>query len=164
MLADCISAMITHSCKVWRASLPKRSTSAESRRGLIARASSGGNSSSSISISGWSRGTRIDALGFRLAIRGRSSLERPRSGSPSEVEEDEEDIEAKCMRLLSTGCGTTGTGAAPCMSLETAVIIGLPTPLRVLTHKERPRLEVRTASFQSSGLSRVAGCVGGRNG
>lgn len=55
----------------------------------MARASSGGNSSSSISISGWSLGTSIEALGFRLAIRGRS--ERPRfSVSASEMEDEEE--------------------------------------------------------------------------
>lgn len=69
--------------------MPNFSTSAEFLRGLIARASSGGNSSFSISISGWSRGTSIEALGFLLAMRGRSALDF-RSGSVSEAEEEEE--------------------------------------------------------------------------
>lgn len=85
------------------------------RRGLIARASSGGNSSSSISISGWSRGTRIEALGLRLAIRGRSDRPR-RSVSASDIEEDDESDDM-CMRPPSFGCGKVSTGKASVISV-----------------------------------------------
>lgn len=86
----------------------------------MARASSGGNSSSSISISGWFRGTRIEALGFRLGMRGRPVLDLPRSGSPSEMDEDDDDKDEVCVRLLSLGSGIAGTGSAPCTAPESA--------------------------------------------
>jgi hypothetical protein len=82
----------------------------------MARASSGGNSSSSISISGWSRGTRIDALGLRLAILGRSDRPR-RSVSASDIDE-EDDRDDICMRPPSFGCGKVGTGEASFISVS----------------------------------------------
>lgn len=109
----------THSCRVCLASFPNRSKSAELRRGLIARASSGGNSSSSISISGWSRGTSMEALGFRLAMRGRSDRPR-RSVSASETDEDD-DTDMLCVRLGSLGWGMVGTGAEPWESVWVAI-------------------------------------------
>jgi hypothetical protein len=82
----------------------------------MARASSGGNSSSSISISGWSRGTKIDALGLRLAILGRSDRPR-RSVSASDIDE-EDDRDDICMRPPSLGCGKVGTGEASFISVS----------------------------------------------
>lgn len=82
----------------------------------MARASSGGNSSSSISISGWSRGTNIDALGFRLAIRGRSDRPR-RSVSASDMEEDDDNDDI-CIRPPSFGCGRVSIGEASVISVS----------------------------------------------
>lgn len=107
----------THCWRVSLASHPSLRTSAEFLRGLMARASSGGNSSSSISISGWSRGTRMDALGFRLANRGRSALDLRScscscSVSETEPDEDEDDDDLVAwwwpFRLASGGIAGTG--------------------------------------------------------
>lgn len=65
----------------------------------------------------------MEALGFRLAIRGRS--ERPRrSVSASEIEDDEE-REDMCARPLSFGWGIVGTGDEPCTSEVDAMIFCL---------------------------------------
>lgn len=63
----------------------------------------------------------MEALGFRLAIRGRS--ERPRrSVSASEMDDDEES-EDMCARPLSLGWGIVGTGEEPCTSEVDAMVI-----------------------------------------
>lgn len=100
----------THSCNVCLASLPSLSRSAELRRGLMARASSGGNSSSSISISGWSRGTRIEADGLRLGWRGRSERPLPEgswSASGSERSGEEIAVVGTAAEEVSVGWGWT---------------------------------------------------------
>lgn len=108
---ECTFFSETHFCKASLASLLSFSTSAEFLLGLMARASSGGNSSSSISISGWSRGTRIEALGFRLAKRGRSALDF-RSCSVSDIEDEDDERDETCTPLiLSLGDGIAGTGS-----------------------------------------------------
>lgn len=60
----------------------------------------------------------MDALGLRLAIRGRSCRPR-RSLSASDMDEDEE-IEDMCMRPPSLGCGRVGTGEASFISISEA--------------------------------------------
>lgn len=116
----------TYCCKVSLASLPNLSTSAEFLLGLMARASSGGKSSFSISISGWSRGTRMEALGLRLAIRGLSALER-RSCSVSDMEEDEDDRDETLLALLSFAAGgMAGTGAVPVVALVKLAMLQCP--------------------------------------
>jgi hypothetical protein len=41
----------------------------------------------------------MEALGLRLAMRGRSARDLPRSCSPSDMKEEEDDMEETWMRL-----------------------------------------------------------------
>lgn len=61
----------------------------------------------------------MDALGFRLAIRGRSDRPR-RSVSASDIDEDE-DKDDICMRPPSLGCGKVSTGEASVISVSEAI-------------------------------------------
>ena len=120
-----VSGDITHCCRVSLASVVSLSTSAELRRGLMARASSGGNSSSSISISGWSRGTSMEALGLRLARRGRSALDLRSSVSDTQTDDDDEDEDIAeswaGLGLLTGGIAGTGSDA---LSMQVALAMG----------------------------------------
>lgn len=61
----------------------------------------------------------MDALGLRLAMRGRS--DRPRlSVSASDMDEDE-DRDDICVRPPSLGCGKVGTGEASFISVSDAI-------------------------------------------
>ena len=144
--------------------MPSRSKSAEFRRGLIARASSGGNSSSSISISGWSRGTSMEALGFRLAMRGRS--DRPRRSFSASETDDEEDTDM-CVRLGSFGCGMGGTGAEePWESVVVVVVAICCRRCLISCLFQRRKIDRIVAAVCGGWLENVvavkSGCSGGR--
>lgn len=118
---------------VSRASLDNRSTSSEFRRGLIARASSGGNSSFSISISGWSRFTIIDPLGFLKPSLGLSIRDgRGGSFSPSEDIVDEVD---ECRDGGGDVDGSADIGMLSDMERSDAMVRGMA--------REEPRDEER---------------------
>lgn len=93
----------TYSFKICRASRLSRSKSADSRRGLIALASSGGYSSLRSSISTLSLGMIIDPLGFLGPILGRNDqrsdrlvVRLTRPPSDSDPEEAEDELEDRC--------------------------------------------------------------------
>lgn len=61
----------------------------------------------------------MDALGLRLAMRGRS--DRPRRSVSASDMDDEEDRDDICMRPPSLGCGRVGTGEASFISVSDAI-------------------------------------------
>lgn len=71
-------------------------------------------------------------------MRGRPVLDRPRSGSPSEMDEEEDDKDEVCERSLSLGSGIAGTGSAPCTALESADMT-IPQLRRCCLNKEHSK-------------------------
>ena len=61
----------------------------------------------------------MDALGLRLAIRGRS--ERPRRSVSASDMDEAEDRDDMCIRPPSLGCGRVSTGEASVISVSDAI-------------------------------------------